>query len=149
MYQPDRSSVTWTSEECLDLLQLDRKIEAIELGATHGHLLAFVELGATGLAAVQGAARRVPRGTFTDELVQLVPPATSPPTGRRAPIDPLTERERAVLRYLSTSLSFAEIAHELFASRNTIKTHAKNINQKFGVSSRRDVVARARELHHL
>ena len=47
---------------------------------------------------------------------------------------------------LSTHLSFAEIAAELFVSPNTAKTHAVSIYRKLGAGSRGQAVARAREL---
>jgi LuxR family transcriptional regulator, maltose regulon positive regulatory protein len=55
-------------------------------------------------------------------------------------------REREVLRLLPTLLSSAEIAGELFVSVNTVKTHVKSIYRKLEVSSRREAVARARQL---
>jgi LuxR family transcriptional regulator, maltose regulon positive regulatory protein len=61
-------------------------------------------------------------------------------------LDPLSERERAVLRLLPTLLSYPEIAGELFVSVNTVKTHVKTIYRKLDATSRRDAVARAREL---
>jgi LuxR family transcriptional regulator, maltose regulon positive regulatory protein len=60
--------------------------------------------------------------------------------------DPLTERERDVLRLLRGTLSLRDIAHELYVSQNTIKTHTQAIYRKLGVSDRRDAVAKAREL---
>ena len=42
-----------------------------------------------------------------------------------------------------------EIGSELGISRDTIKTHTKSIYLKLGASSRRDAVARARELELL
>jgi LuxR family maltose regulon positive regulatory protein len=61
-------------------------------------------------------------------------------------IEPLSDRERDVLRLLPTLLRTPEIAGELFVSVNTVKTHVKSIYRKLGVSSRRDAVARGREL---
>jgi LuxR family transcriptional regulator, maltose regulon positive regulatory protein len=60
--------------------------------------------------------------------------------------DELTAREEAVLGLLPTGLSAREIAGELGISRDTVKTHTKRIYQKLGVSSRRDAVARGRDL---
>jgi LuxR family maltose regulon positive regulatory protein len=60
--------------------------------------------------------------------------------------DELTAREEAVLRLLPSGLSAREIGSELGISRDTIKTHTKSIYRKLGASSRRDAVARAREL---
>jgi LuxR family maltose regulon positive regulatory protein len=61
-------------------------------------------------------------------------------------IDELTAREEAVLRLLPTGLSAREIGDELGISRDTVKTHTKRIYQKLGVSSRREAVARGRDL---
>lgn len=57
---------------------------------------------------------------------------------------PLTPAELRVLRYLPTHHSFAEIATELFVSRNTVKTQAIAVYRKLGVTSRGDAVERAR-----
>jgi LuxR family maltose regulon positive regulatory protein len=63
--------------------------------------------------------------------------------------DPLTEREQAVLRFLSTSLSNMEIADEMCLSANTVKSHLAAIYRKLAVSRRKDAVLRARELELL
>jgi LuxR family maltose regulon positive regulatory protein len=60
--------------------------------------------------------------------------------------DELTAREQAVLGLLPSGLSAREIGDELGISRDTVKTHTKRIYQKLGVSSRRNAVARGREL---
>jgi LuxR family transcriptional regulator, maltose regulon positive regulatory protein len=58
----------------------------------------------------------------------------------------LTAAELRLLPMLSTHLSFAEIAAELFVSPNTAKTHAVSIYRKLGATGRSQAVARAREL---
>ena len=60
--------------------------------------------------------------------------------------DQLTGREQTVLGLLPTGMSAREIGAELGISRETVKTHTKRIYQKLGVSSRRNAVARGREL---
>ncbi len=62
-------------------------------------------------------------------------------------LDPLSDREEAVLRYLPTVMSKAEIAAELFVSVNTVKTHTKNIYRKLGVGTRTEAVRRAKRLN--
>ncbi len=61
-------------------------------------------------------------------------------------IEPLSERERQVLRLLRTDLDGPEIARELVISLNTLRTHTRNIYAKLAVSSRRAAVRRADEL---
>jgi LuxR family transcriptional regulator, maltose regulon positive regulatory protein len=61
-------------------------------------------------------------------------------------VEPLTERELAVLAELPTMRTNEEIARELYVSINTVKSHLMHLYRKLGVSSRRDAVRRAREL---
>jgi LuxR family maltose regulon positive regulatory protein len=61
-------------------------------------------------------------------------------------VDPLTERERTVLRYLASTMSNAEIAAVLYVSVNTVKTHERALYRKLDVTNRREAVGRAREL---
>jgi LuxR family maltose regulon positive regulatory protein len=58
----------------------------------------------------------------------------------------LTAAELRVLPLLSTHLAFPQIGERLFLSRTTIKTHARSIYRKFGVSSRAEAIERAIEL---
>jgi LuxR family maltose regulon positive regulatory protein len=61
-------------------------------------------------------------------------------------LEPLSDRERNVLRLLASALSGPEIAHELGVSLNTVRTHNKNIYSKLGVHNRRAAVRKAQEL---
>ena len=56
----------------------------------------------------------------------------------------LTAAEVRVLSYLPSHLSFREIADFLYVSPNTVKTHARGIYRKLGVTSRGNAVDRAR-----
>jgi LuxR family maltose regulon positive regulatory protein len=51
-------------------------------------------------------------------------------------VDPLTEREREVLAFIAAGLSNREIEERLFISRNTVRTHIKNLYSKLGVNDR-------------
>ena len=51
-----------------------------------------------------------------------------------------------MLRYLPTNLTAPEIAGELYVSRNTVKTHMRNLYAKLGTHRRAEAVARARAL---
>ena len=61
-------------------------------------------------------------------------------------LDPLTDREQAVLRYLPSTLSNREIAGELLVTTNTLKTHVRAIYRKLDVPDRRGAVERAKGL---
>jgi LuxR family maltose regulon positive regulatory protein len=69
----------------------------------------------------------------------------SPPVAAQL-AEPLSERERAILRYLPTMMSNQEIAGELVVSINTVKTHLKAIYRKLHAPGRSDAVRRAREI---
>ena len=64
----------------------------------------------------------------------------------RAMIEGLTCREIDTLECLEKRLYNKEIAQELSISIETVKTHLKNIFQKFGVSNRREAIEQARSL---
>jgi LuxR family maltose regulon positive regulatory protein len=72
----------------------------------------------------------------------LHPPSVSPPASE----EPLTEREREVLRLIAEGLSNQELAARLYLSPHTIKVHTRNIYGKLGVTSRTQALARARAL---
>lgn len=80
--------------------------------------------------------------------VDLRAPRMSPASD--APlVEPLSERERDVLKRAAQLLSTEEIATDLFISVNTVKTHLKNINRKLAASRRGEAVRRARQLNLL
>ena len=61
-------------------------------------------------------------------------------------VEPLSQSEIRVLRYLPTNLSAGEIGRELSVSLNTVRTHTRHIFAKLGVHRRTDAVTRARAL---
>lgn len=58
----------------------------------------------------------------------------------------LTAAELRVLQFLPSHLQLPQIGEHLFVSANTVKTHVMSIHRKLGVTSRDQVVARARAL---
>ena len=57
----------------------------------------------------------------------------------------LTTRELEVLVELPTLRTVDEIAHSMYVSSNTLKTHLRSVYRKLGVSSRRDAITAARQ----
>jgi LuxR family maltose regulon positive regulatory protein len=124
---------------------------AIDLAEPEEHRRVFLDGGAPGPALVARYRDWIDVSwPFLDELAQAsldpVPAALSP---MPALIESLSERERVVLRYLPTMMTFVEIGSELYISVNTTKSHVRSIYRKLGVVGRRDAVRRARQLHLL
>jgi len=71
-------------------------------------------------------------------------PRLAVPAGRAAVR--LTDSERAVLRFLPSHMTNEEISQALFLSINTVKTHLRSAYRKLGVGSRREAIARGRQL---
>ncbi|MFM8938379.1 MAG: LuxR C-terminal-related transcriptional regulator [Actinomycetota bacterium] len=59
---------------------------------------------------------------------------------------PLTKKELIILRRLESGLPLTQIASDLSISKNTIKTHLKNIYRKLDSDSRHEAVIKAKEL---
>jgi DNA-binding NarL/FixJ family response regulator len=57
---------------------------------------------------------------------------------------PLIKRETEILEMLSTGKSHARIADELFLSKETIRTHMRNIYTKLEVNTKADAIALAK-----
>ena len=92
-------------------------------------------------AEVVNAVREVARGGryVNPELgARLV--AAEAEAQRRAESDPLSEREREVLRLLALGHTNQEIARRLYISVLTAETHRAHIMRKLNVTSRADLV---------
>lgn len=94
--------------------------------------------------------RHAGRGTAHASPISDIPgllsghgPAPSP-AGAQPLLEPLTDSEARVLRYLPTNLSAREIAEELYLSVSTIRTHTRHLFAKLGVHRRTEAVNRAR-----
>jgi DNA-binding NarL/FixJ family response regulator len=75
--------------------------------------------------------------------LQVTPGSTSEPTGSAgAGRELLTRREAEILPLLQEDRSNAQIALALHVGVETVRTHARNIYRKLGVTSRRELAAR-------
>lgn len=57
----------------------------------------------------------------------------------------LTKREMIILRELAKNLTLETIARRQFVTRNTVKSQVRSIYRKFGVRTRADALAWARQ----
>lgn len=135
---------------------------ALALAAPEGYIRLFVDEGRPMQLLLQEAAAR---GIGTDDArarLAAFPRANGPladggssvgpglsPAASLALVEPLSEREREVLRLIAAGESNREMARALVVSLGTVKKHLNNIYGKLGVSSRTQAVARGRELNLL
>jgi len=120
---------------------------ALDLAEPDGILAPFLLHSAPELVA-RGAGGRTSHAALIAEILNLLAgsrPAVPSP-GPRPPLEPLSDSEIRVLRYLPTHLSAPEIAAQLSVSTSTVKTHLRNLYGKLGVHSRAEAVERARAL---
>jgi DNA-binding NarL/FixJ family response regulator len=59
------------------------------------------------------------------------------------PNSPLTKRETEILSLISEGKTYTQISEELFISKETAKTHIKNIYSKLQVNSKSEAIAKA------
>ena len=120
---------------------------ALDLAERDGMLTPFLLSPAPGLLERQ-ARHGTAHAALIAEIQGLLAGSRSapPPAGPRPVHEPLSDSELRVLRYLPTNLTAPEIAGELYVSRNTVKTHMRNVYAKLGTHRRAEAVARARGL---
>ena len=126
--------------------------QAVTLARPGGYVRLFVDEG----TAVAEMLAKLPDELYVKQLLMAfdneasgtaVIPAPPPSFDSSPLIDPLSERELEVLRFLKTHLSSTEIAEELYVAPSTVRSHIKNIYSKLDVHSRADAVACAEMLH--
>jgi two-component system, NarL family, response regulator NreC len=109
--------------------------EAFEAGA-HGYVLKeAVDAEVVGAVREVAAGGRYVHPALGARLVDA-----EAETRARAAADPLSEREREVLRLLALGHTNQEIANMLFLSVRTVETHRAHIMQKLRLSSRAELV---------
>ena len=119
---------------------------ALDLAEPDGVLLWFMLHPAPGLLQRHARHRTAHPALIADILSLLAGQAPAPPAGPPPPLEPLSDSEIRVLRYLPTNLSAPQIASELYVSHNTIRTHMRHLYAKLGTHRRFETVERARAL---
>ena len=139
-----------------------------EIAATQGQETTAVEAATTAVqlaAAEQMVLPFIPAGPRLHPLLHRHPalinlwpaPLDDAPArwARELPTDrehkqlaeTLTEREISILNWLTTTMTMAEIAAELYVSTNTVKTHVAAVYRKLEATNRREAIVRGRQLH--
>jgi LuxR family maltose regulon positive regulatory protein len=126
----------------------DRALErALDLAEPDGALLPFLLHPALGIIQRHTGHSTVHAALTTEIEGLLAGPRSAPPSADPQPASGrLSPSELRVLRYLPTNLTAPEIADELHITRNTVKTHMRNLYSKLGTHRRSEALARARDL---
>ena len=131
-----------------DEVSMARALErALDMAEPDGVRAPFLLYPAPALLE-RHARRRTAHAALIAEILDLLAGRMRepPPAAPRAPLEPLSDSEIRVLRYLPTNLSIPEIASQLYVSPNTVKTHVRNLYTKLGTHRRTEAVERARAL---
>ncbi|MFE1831494.1 response regulator [Streptomyces yangpuensis] len=125
---------------------LDEYVHAALHGGASGFLLKDAS-PAMLVEAVRAAAvgDSLVSPAITVRLLRELAPKTSAAARARRPAEPLTERERDVVRCLARGMTNAEIAGELYVSLSTVKTHLANVQTKLDARNRVEIAAWAWE----
>lgn len=124
---------------------------ALELARPQGLVRPFLATRSQGIAALlrRQFAAQAHGDTFTAGIFVALKQQAAAGLSAREPnplLEPLSEREHAILAELPTMSSNDEIASTFYLSVNTVKSHLKNLYRKLEVANRREAVRRARDL---
>ncbi|MGB8881555.1 MAG: LuxR C-terminal-related transcriptional regulator, partial [Solirubrobacteraceae bacterium] len=120
---------------------------ALDLAEPDGLILPFLFFPARELLE-RHARLRTAHASLISEILDVLAGKAQTARPGQAPqlLEPLSDTELRVLRYLPTNLPAPEIASELVVSVNTIRTHTRHLYNKLGVHTRAQAVEQAREL---
>ena len=116
-----------------DQLRLPLLMERGWIGPVLQHDPAVAHAHRDLLAPAPSADQRLTAATVPGQAVTLV-------------VEPLTQREREVLRNVSAMLNTTEIASQMYISVNTVKSHLKSSYRKLAATHRGEAVRRAQQL---
>jgi LuxR family maltose regulon positive regulatory protein len=122
--------------------------ETLALAEPGGYVRLFVDHGPAMATLLARARARGLAPGYVGQLLAAYPeagPATAP-SPESPLIEPLSEREREVLRLVADGLTNQQIADELVIALSTVKSHTHSIYGKLGVQNRTQAIAQARAL---
>lgn len=138
-----------------DAQALERLAEVLAGAEPEGYMRLFLDEGQAMARLLQLAVARGIVPSYSSKLLAALETESrseqpGPAAAAGTPlVEPLSERELQVLRFVAAGLSNQEIADRLVVSIRTVKKHAQNIYGRLGVNSRTRAVASARELNLL
>ena len=117
---------------------------ALAVAEPEGTLLPFALVSVGELLERHGG-HRTAHATLLSTILDLLSGTSGARDAARL-LDPLSDAELRVVRYLPGNLKGPEIAAELCISPNTVRTHLRHIYAKLDTHTRSEAVARARQL---
>lgn len=120
--------------------------QALQRAEPEGVVQPFIEVRDTLKPLLTGLPATKKTQTFVRQILETHSTTPRPSASAQTLVEPLSDRELEVLKYLASELTGPEIASQLFVSLNTLRTHTKNIYAKLAVNNRRAAVRRAGEL---
>ena len=120
--------------------------EALRHAEPEGWRAVFVDEGPAMARLLHASLRHGAPRAFVRRLLEDLRAAGDRPRVRRQLVEPLSDRERDVLRLLRSPLTGPQLARELGMSVHTLRSHTKSIYAKLDAHGRREAVARADEL---
>lgn len=120
--------------------------KAVEVGSKHGYFNHFLTQRSDVIQQYISIAAESPT-SFNERLARAAGERLNEMmVGNASAGESLTRREADILRHLSTGLPLKDIAKSLGISKNTIKTHLRNLYRKLGAEDRKDAVDKGKRL---
>jgi LuxR family maltose regulon positive regulatory protein len=121
---------------------------ALQLAEPEGYIRLFADLGRPMAELLREARARSVMPDYVDRLLAAFDVTLATSADHRLP-EPLSVREKEILKFLAAGLTNREIADRLVISPETVKKHSASIYAKLAVGNRTEAAARARELQLL
>lgn len=126
--------------------QLKEIAKAVDIGAKHGYFHHFLTQRSDIMQQYISLASESPTA-FNERLARAAGEELNKMMIAKSESgDALTRREADILRHLATGLPLKDIAANLNISKNTIKTHLRNLYRKLGAEDRKDAVEKGKKL---
>lgn len=120
--------------------------KAVDVGSKHGYFNHFLTQRSDVIQQYISIAAESPT-SFNERLARAAGERLNEMmVGNASAGESLTRREADILRHLSTGLPLKDIAKSLGISKNTIKTHLRNLYRKLGAEDRVDAVDKGKRL---
>jgi DNA-binding NarL/FixJ family response regulator len=126
--------------------QIKELVKAIEIGSKHGYFHHFLTQRSDIMQHYISIASAIPTA-FNERLARAAGEELNKMMiAKNDAGEALTRREADILRHLATGLPLKDIAANLNISKNTIKTHLRNLYKKLGAEDRKDAVEKGKKL---